>query len=342
MSRRRLLLAVLLVGVALALPHAGLAQYNGGIAPPDSATEGGSQINDLYWIVMGVTIAIFLLVEGAIVWFVLRFRRRPGTSFEADAPQIHGNTRLELVWTVVPFLILVAILVVTIVKVPSVEARPDAGDESLVVRVAGHQFYWEYTYGNGVVSVDTLRLPVDRPVRLELVAYDVIHSWWVPELTGKRDAIPGTTNTLDFTVTRIGSFRGQCAELCGVQHAVMRTTVEVVPPDAFDGWLAAEAKAQAAGASELGRQTWEGVCAKCHGLDGQGGYGPAIAGNSLLADPAGLAALLAEGRDNPQVDGYMPAVSGSWPGDGRQLEALLAYIASTPELAPAGAGGQGG
>ena len=89
-------------------------------------------------------------------------------------------------------------------------------------------------------------------------------------------------------------------------------------------------------------QTWEGVCAKCHGLDGKGGYGPVIAGNSLLADPAGLAALLAEGRDNPQVDGSMPAVSGSWPGDGRQLEALVEYIAATPELAPAGAGGQEG
>ncbi len=192
------------------------------------------------------------------------------------------------------------------------------------------------------MSVDTLRLPVDRPVRLELVAHDVIHSWWVPELTGKRDVIPGTTNTLDFTVTKTGSFRGQCAELCGVQHAVMRTTVEVVPGDAFDAWLASEAEAQAAGTSELGRQTWEGVCAKCHGLDGRGGYGPVIAGNSLLADPAGLAGLLAEGRDNPQVDGYMPAVSGSWPGDGRQLEALVEYIASAPELAPAGAGGQGG
>lgn len=342
MSRRRLLVAILLAGLVLALPHAGLAQYNGGIAPPDSATESGSQINDLYWIVMGVTIAIFLLVEGAIVWFVLRFRRRRGTPFQADAPQIHGNTRLELAWTVVPLLVLVAILAVTIVKVPSVEARPAPGEEPLVVRVAGHQFYWEYTYPNGVVGVDTLRLPAQRSVRLELVAHDVIHSWWVPELTGKRDVIPGTTNTLDFTVTKTGSFRGQCAELCGVQHAVMRTVVEVVDGAGFDAWLAAEADAQAAGTSELGRATWEGVCAKCHGLDGKGGYGPQIAGNSLLGDAAGLAALLAEGRDNPQVDGAMPAVSGSWPGDGRQLDALVDFIASTPGLAPAGAGGQGG
>ncbi|MCC6223870.1 MAG: cytochrome c oxidase subunit II [Thermoleophilia bacterium] len=342
MRRRRLIAVALLVGLALAVPQAGLAQYNGGIAPPDSATESGGEINDLYWIVIGVTSAIFLLVEGAIVWFVLRFRRRPGTPFEADAPQIHGNTRLELAWTVVPFLILVGILAITIVKVPSVEARADPGEQPLVVRVAGHQFYWEYTYPNGVVSVDTLRLPVERPVRLELVAEDVIHSWWVPELTGKRDAIPGTTNTLEFTAAKQGSFRGQCAELCGVQHAVMRTTVEVVAGAEFDAWLAAEADAQAAGTSELGRATWEGVCAKCHGLDGKGGYGPQIAGNSLLADPAGLAALLAAGRDNPQVDGYMPAVSGSWPGDGHQLEALVDFIAASPALAPASAGGQEG
>ena len=327
--------------VVLAIAGPAWAGGNAGFAPPDSATESGSTINELYWIVIGVLAAVFLIVEGAILWFVFRYRRRPETAYESEGPQIHGNTRLELLWTAIPVIILVALMVVTIVKVPSVEARPEPGDDPLLVRVAGHQFYWEYTYENGVASVDTLRLPVDRPVQLELVAYDVIHSWWVPALTGKRDTIPGRVNTLSFTVNRTGVFEGQCAELCGVQHAVMRTTVEVVPAEEFDAWLAAEAEAQsgAAAAETLGRQTWEGVCAKCHALDGGGDYGPQIAGNSTLADRAGLATLLEQGRDDPQVDGYMPPVSEGWPEG--QIDALIGYILSNPDLAPAGAA-QGG
>ena len=341
MCARKLPVLFAVLGLALVAAQAALAG-NGGIAPPDSATTSGGAINDLYWIVIGITAAVFLVVEGALVWFLFRFRRRPGTAYDADGPQIHGNTRLELVWTAIPFLILVAIMVVTIVKVPSVEARPSSGEDPIVVRVGGHQFYWEYSYENGVVQVDALRLPVGRPVELVLDAYDVIHSWWVPALDGKRDTIPGRTNTLDFTPTKTGVFQGQCAELCGVQHAVMRTTVRVVPADEFDQWLASEQQAQAGGTSDLGRETWEGACAKCHGLDGKGEYGPPIAGNSTLADEKALKQLLTEGRNNPQVDGYMPAVATGWPEDDTQLEALMVYIASNPDLAPAGAAQQGG
>jgi cytochrome c oxidase subunit 2 len=337
--RRPLLLAATCAVLALALAGPALADFNGGIAPPDSATDAGSTINEIYWIVIGITAAVFLLVEGTLVWFLFRFRRRKDSAADADGPEIHGHTRLELAWTAVPFLILVAIMVVTIVKVPSVEARPEPGVDVLDVEVEAHQFYWEYAYENGVVSVDHLVLPVDRPIRLVLRAYDVIHSWWVPELTGKRDAIPGRTNELTFTATRTGTFRGQCAELCGVQHAVMHTTVDVVEGARFDAWIAAETAAQEARESELGRQTWEGVCAKCHALDGSGGYGPLIAGNSTLVDVQALGQLLAEGRDNPQIDGYMPAVSTGWPD--HQLEALIDFIESSPELAPAAAA-QGG
>jgi cytochrome c oxidase subunit 2 len=337
-SRRLLGLATLaLVALALA-PVAGAS--NGGIAPPDSATTSGSQINDLYWILMGILIAIFLIVEGALFWFIFRYRRRKGTAYEAEGPQIHGNTRLELIWTAIPFVILVVLMVVTIVKVPSVEARPTADEDPLNVHVGSHQFYWEYTYENGVVAVDTLRLPEGRPVELTLEAYDVVHSWWVPALTGKRDAIPGRTNTLSFTTTKTGVFQGQCAELCGVQHAVMYTRVEVVAADEFDAWLAEQEAAQAAGTSDLGEQTWAGVCAKCHGLAGEGGYGPPVAGNSTLADPEALGQLLSQGRDDPGVEGYMPNVGAGWPD--HQLQALIDYIVSSPDLAPPGAGGQGG
>ena len=192
----------------------------------------------------------------------------------------------------------------------------------------------------GAVSLDVRRVPVHRPVRLELTAPDVAHSWWVPELPGKRDAIPGRTNQLTFTATKTGTFRGQCAEFCGVQHAVMRTEVEVVPGAEFDQWLETEGAAQAAGTSDLGKQTWEGVCAKCHGLAGEGDIGPTIAGNPALVDAKGLAPLLAEGRDNPQISGFMPPISSGW--SDRQLKALIEYVKSNPDLAPAGAAQQGG
>jgi cytochrome c oxidase subunit 2 len=320
---RRLLIGLALAGLCL-LAVGGAAAGNGGIAPPRSATESGSSINTLYWMIIGVTGLVFILVEAALILFLVRYRKRPGAPDGEEGPQVHGNTRLELIWTVIPVLILIGIMAVTIIKVPSVNATPPAGSDPLVVRVDAHMFYWEYTYPNGVVQVDELRLPVDRPVRLELRSSDVIHSWWVNELTGKRDAIPGRTNTLDFTVREAGTFTGQCAEFCGVQHAVMRTTVEAVPQAEFDAWLGEQEAAQANGTSNLGEQTWVGVCATCHGLDGEGDVGPAIAGNSTLSDKASLSRLLAEGQDNEGIDGYMPKVSTGWPE--KQLDALIAYM----------------
>jgi cytochrome c oxidase subunit 2 len=339
--RRKLLALVLPAALSLVLASDAWAG-NGGIGPPSPASESANEINELYWIVMGVLIVIFLIVEGALAWFIFRYRRRRGTAYDAEGPQVHGNTRLELIWTTVPLLILIGLIVVTIVKVPSVDAKPSPDEDPLTVQVDGHQFYWEYTYENGVVSVDSLRLPVGRPVELVLNSFDVIHSWWVPNLNGKRDAIPGRTNTLSFTPSETGLFQGQCAELCGVQHAVMYTTVDVVPAAEFDAWLEEQGQAQAAGTSDLGEQTWVGVCAKCHGLDGQGEYGPVIAGNSLLADEQGLKTLLEEGLDRDQIAGYMPAVALGWPENDAQLRALIDYIASNPDLAPAGAAAQGG
>ena len=123
---------------------------NGGIAPPDSVTSSGSAINQLYWLVIGITAAVFILVEGALILFIVRYRRRKGSP-DSEGPQIHGNTRLELIWTAIPALLLAVILVVTIIKVPAVNAEEGASSNPLVVHVNGHQFYWEYTYPNGVV-----------------------------------------------------------------------------------------------------------------------------------------------------------------------------------------------
>ena len=140
--------------------------------------------------------------------------------------------------------------------------------------VEGHQYYWDFTYPNGAISVDTLRLPYNRPVRLTIRSADVDHSWWIPALGGKLDAIPGKTNHLTFRATKLGTFAGQCAEFCGLLHAAMLAHVAgaAARPSTTPG-SSARANAQLA----LGKETFVGVCAKCHGLAAQGGVGPDIA-----------------------------------------------------------------
>ena len=229
-------LAVLALGAApVAL---GQDPGNGGIGPPESATPSGEAINQLYWFVFAICAVVFVAVEAALVLFVIRFRRRrSSTADETEGPQIHGNTRLEIIWTLIPAVILVGIAVVVLARSSAVEATSGNRANELVVEVQGHQFYWQYVYPEGQIAIDRLVLPVDRPVKLELVSFDVNHSWWVPELTGKRDAIPGRTNELRFTPTSEGVFEGRCAELCGVLHTVMPTTVEVVSQAEYEGRL---------------------------------------------------------------------------------------------------------
>jgi len=326
---RRTLVSLSLAVVVL-LGAAGALAAPGVIGPPAPQTDSGEAIDELYWVVFTICAIVFVAVEAALVLFVIRFRRRRGTPEDAEGPQIHGNTRLEIIWTIAPALVLVGIAVFTFARIPAVQAK---GSDELVVRVEAHQFYWQYVYPNGAISLDELRLPVDRTVKLELVTWDVNHSWWVPPLTGKIDAIAGRTNVLTFTPGRTGTWEGQCAELCGVQHAVMYTRVHVVEQSEFDAWLGEQA---AIPDEELGRQEWAAVCAKCHGPEGEGDVGPPVAGNGTLRNRQGLIGLLSEGQDTPEFPGYMPPVGLGW--SGQQYDALIAYVKATQALS----GAQGG
>ena len=338
---RKLAALAALAGALLALAPEALAQYRGGVAPPESATDSGAAINEIYWIVLAACAFVFVAIQAALVFFVLRFRRRRDAPDDAEGPQIHGNTRLEVLWTVIPSAALIALAVYTLIRVPDVEAEPNGADGrgALVVEVEAHQFYWQYRYPNGSLSFDTLHLPAGRKVTLRLTSADVPHSWWVPELTGKRDALPGQVNELHFTVTRPGTFEyGKCGEMCGIQHAFMLTRVEVLPAGEFESWLADNEGLEEA---ELGRQEWEAACAKCHGLDGQGDIGPTIAGNPTLTNVETLDAIVRrEGQNLDDTEGYMPPVGKGWTD--AQLEALIAYVESNEKLAPPSDGGNGG
>jgi cytochrome c oxidase subunit 2 len=273
--------------------------------------------------VLGFTSVIFVLVEGALVLFIVRYRSR-GRGREVEGPQVVGHQRLEIIWTLIPVLILVAIGSFVFYKLPGISNTPDANaaGEKIQIKVEGRQFYWRYVYPNGRVSVNELRVPVGRIIELRLTApvHDVIHSWWVPRLAGKKDAIPGNVNTLWFEADAPGLYKGQCAEYCGAQHALMYASVRAVPQAEYDRWVGGPT-------AGLGEQTWQGACAPCHGDKGQGLIGPALAGRA--PDPEQIRTILRNGR------GAMPAVGRGW--DDAQLQALIAYV--TREFGQGAAGG---
>jgi cytochrome c oxidase subunit 2 len=310
--RRFVRVLVCVALLALALAGAALAG-NGGFAPvaPASPNEGG--IRSVYWLIVGFTGFIFLLVEVALVVFIVRYRSR-GRSREVEGPQVIGHTNLELAWTVGPVLILAVIAAFVFYKVGGIRNAPAATGDSETIRIEGHQFYWEFVYPNGAISINTLRVPMDRKIELDIVSADVAHSWWVPALGGKLDAIPGQVNRQSFRATKLGTFRGQCAEFCGIQHAAMLAYVKVLPPDEYDAWL----QRRAGQPTEVGRETFQGVCATCHGLAGQGDIGPAIAQSPLLSDRNAMTLLLRNGRNK------MPAVARTWSDE--QLGATLDYL----------------
>jgi len=305
---------------ALALSGVAVAG-NGGVAPVEPASPNAELINDTYFWVSIFTGAIFLLVQGSLLWFIVRYRRRRRHRSE-DGAQVHGNTNLELAWTVAPVLVLVAIGTFVFWKLPGIQDVPSANAQGgrIDVTVKGYRYYWNYTYPNGVIAVDRLRAPVGQNVRLEVSApdFDVIHSWWIPALGGKFDAIPGVTNETWFNAEAPGVYRGQCAEFCGIQHAAMKAEVEALPRAEFEAWLEEEGRDQEAGTSDLGEVTYVGACAKCHGLGGEGDIGPALAGNQLLDDAGSIERVVREGR------GKMPPVGTDW--EDRQMDALTDFL----------------
>jgi cytochrome c oxidase subunit II len=308
--RRKLWFVV--VTVTVLATAGGAAAANGGFTPQFAHSPNAHRINTAYWVVLAFTSVIFLVVEGALVAFIWKYRRR-GRPRTAEGAQVHGHTRLELIWTVVPVIILAVIGAVIFYELPAINDAP-AAVNPIRITVEGHQYYWQFDYPNGARSINDLHVPVDQVVLLTVKSYDVVHSWWIPQLGGKIQAIPGRTNHIWFKANRPGTYYGQCAELCGLYHEAMHARVLATS----DGDYRAFTSTTAAG--ELGRAEFQGVCATCHGMQGEGGYGPNLSSNPLLTQPTGLEAIVRDGRGN------MPAVGDSWTK--AQMSALLAYAKS--------------
>jgi cytochrome c oxidase subunit 2 len=206
--------------------------------PTDGSTQA-SNVRTLYDVLLIVSVPIFVLVETVVVFSVWKFRMRPGQE-EMDGPPIHGNTRLEVVWTALPAVLIVGLCGYAYSVLHSNEkTHPGA----MVVNVTERQFAFEFSYpqpsGKQIVSAD-LYLPRGEPVVFKLRSLDIIHSFFVPNFSEKIDAVPGITTTLRVTPTRIGSYPAECTELCGAGHSLMRAPVRVVSPTAFRSWLSAQ------------------------------------------------------------------------------------------------------
>jgi cytochrome c oxidase subunit II len=252
--------AAAMVGLALTgsliLAPEALANF---ITPKSGGSPNANQIHSLYMIVLILAGIVFVIVEGALVYSVFKFRAKKNRV----AAQIHGNTRLEIGWTVAAALILLVLTVVTFIKLPSIVNPPNSDSSGLVlsasvtqptppngkkltVCIQGRQFIWRYTYGNDCLndsfnsklpySFTTMVVPEHTTVVLAIQSTDVIHSWWIPSLGGKVDAVPGYTTYTWFKALHTGTFRGQCAQLCGTNHAAMIAFVRVVTPSQYQAW----------------------------------------------------------------------------------------------------------
>jgi cytochrome c oxidase subunit II len=316
--------------VLVALATAGVAAAgNGGFAPVPPASPNAVHTQHAYYLILGFTAAIFILVESLLVIFIVKYRSR-GRSRAVEGAQVHGHTRLEVIWTVFPVVILAIIAGFVFYELPSIHSAPAAANP-INITVEGHQYYWQYDYPNGARSIGTMHAPVGAVVELKVVSPDVIHSWWIPALGGKIQAIPGRINRTWFQATKAGSYDGQCAQLCGAFHASMLGTVQAESQQQYNHYLATWQ-------DTIGKQIWNGVCATCHGNLGQGGYGPAIANNSILTQPAALAGIVHNGITGSV--GAMPPVGGTWTKE--EFDALAAYVKKNIyKSAPVGATGGG-
>jgi cytochrome c oxidase subunit 2 len=299
----------------IALMAAGIAYAgNGGLLPGEAHSPNAHRIDSAFIFVAIFTGAIFLIVEGALITFIIKYRRGKRAR-TAEGPQIHGSTRLEVLWTVVPVVILAMIGVFVFWELPGIADAPQAAAaDKTTITVEGHQYYWLFRYPNGAISINRMVAPADDVVheRVKGLDWDVIHSWWVPDLGGKFDAIPGRVNKTWFKAP-VGTYVARCAELCGIQHALMDGTVQVVPRADYHSFI--RRRAAHPNATGLGQEEWQ-ACQSCHRLDHKY-IGPALGGNPLLGDVAGLTTLLRNGQ------GQMPPVGRNWTD--AQIQALVDY-----------------
>jgi cytochrome c oxidase subunit 2 len=274
MNRSRARVQARWVGLAVAL---GLLLAGCSQKLPQNALDPQGPIarrEDHLWdLTFPIAVLVFVIVEGLIVFAILRFRDRGDGDVDGEPgpKQVHGNPPLEIALTIVPALILLVLAIPTLQAIIDLSHKPKGNP--LEVNVSGHQFWWEFDYpSEAVVTATEMHIPTGRPVYLNLEAPDVIHSFWIPKLAGKKDVMPGRTNHMVLQADHPGVYNGQCAEFCGLSHANMRMRVVAQTPADFDTWVASQKAPPAAaseGAAKQGLTIFAAKgCVGCHTVDG--------------------------------------------------------------------------
>lgn len=260
---RRLLLGAgsLALGLLLsACSSVGPQDYLHDLAGPNA--KKADQLWDITFLIAAV---IFVVVEGLLVYALVRFRHKPGR----EAAQFHGNTKLEVILTLIPALILAGLAIPSLKTIFEIAQKP-AG--ALEITVTARQFWWQYEYNDfDFQTANELVIPVGQPIHLTFKGADVIHSYWIPRLTGTQDVVPGRENELTFSADEAGTYHGQCKEFCGLSHANMRLIVHAEPQNEFQTWVSEQQRPAAAAASDVaeGEKLFlEGQCVNCHAIQG--------------------------------------------------------------------------
>ncbi len=258
--------AVLFPAIAMAAPP----------SPLDPASPAARSIANLHTILLWFATVVFLIVCALLLYSIVRFRRKSEDDPEPDQ-SFHGNALLETIWTIVPVGILLVLLVFTFQTFQDTDIANSNDD--LIIKVTGKQWLWEVEYislDRSIKLTNEMRVPLNADVRIELEGADVLHSFWVPQLGGKVDVVPGYKTETWFRAERLGTFYGQCAEYCGLGHAAMPMEVTVLTPNSFDLWASATADQQA-NAGAQGELLFASNCSSCHVVNGEGGQiGPEL------------------------------------------------------------------
>ncbi len=265
----------LLTALELALcPRIVLAEVRSPFSP---ASPQATAIANLFWLIVAIAVIIFIGVGGTIIYATVAYRQRPGRT----AAQFSGNLPIEVAWTTIPFILLVVIFYLTIrtmvdLQVPTF--RASSGDP-VEITVAGHQWWWQFDYpAERITTANEFHVPVGEPVILHLTSDNVLHSFWIPEMNGKLDLIPGHDRTLWFTPAQTGVFLGQCAEFCGIQHAWMQIRLVVQTPAEYAAWVREQQRTPPipTGLAAQGQQIFmQQTCPSCHTIAGTPANGTA-------------------------------------------------------------------
>jgi cytochrome c oxidase subunit II len=308
---------------------------------PDSASTSANKIDNLYDVLLICSVPVFVLVMTIAIYSVVRFRAKPGDM--GDGAPIHGNTRLEIIWVTIPFIMVTALAIYGWITLDDLEAKQQ---NEMVVNVTGQQFTWTFEYPSEKVNSPELVLPVNRPIEFKIHTKDVIHSFWVPQFRLKSDAVPGLTTAIRVTPNKVGRYEVVCAELCGLGHSTMRQFVRVLPASDFKSWVSDQRKAagggggtagggkQAAGAN--GEQIFTSAgCSGCHTLKAAGST--AKVGPNLGKLQKANAAFIRQSIVDPSAqvekgfqDGVMPQNFGKQLSK-EELNALVKYLLESQE-----------